>query len=138
MKIYTSYYKNINFLKAHDVVPVGISRFEPSYIGINIFELSPSADLLMKYKNDKDKSYYIKEFGRQLSLVNIQEITDALEKISSDNDNKDIALCCYEMPDEFCHRHLVAKFLMENTEYDDVHEYTARDAVNINKTIELF
>ena len=26
---------------------------------------------------------------------------------------KDVALCCYEKPGDFCHRHLVAKWMNE-------------------------
>ena len=37
-----------------------------------------------------------------------------------------IALVCYEKPSDFCHRHLVAKWINENTnievrEYEDEH-----------------
>ena len=28
---------------------------------------------------------------------------------------KDVALCCYEKPGDFCHRHILAKWITENT-----------------------
>ena len=54
-----------------------------------------------------------------------EQVTDALkvDKVVYDLEemvrkqyvkNKDIALVCYEKPSDFCHRHLVAKWLKEN------------------------
>ena len=40
--------------------------------------------------------------------------------------DKDIALCCYEKPTDFCHRHLVAEWLNNNTD-ENIEEWVAND-----------
>lgn len=63
-----------------------------------------------------------------------EQVTDALkvDKVVYDLEemvrkqygkNKDIALVCYEKPSDFCHRHLVAKWLKEN-------EYNVEEWIN--------
>lgn len=120
MKIYTSYYgylKNIpnNFL------PVSISRRKPNGVNMISFPfLAPTATLLSDFKRMSNKSVeeakkmYTSVFKQQLSQLNCNAVYQMLKSVSQ---GKDIVLCCYEKPDDFCHRHLVAEWFNDN-EYE--------------------
>jgi uncharacterized protein (DUF488 family) len=71
----------------------------------------------MKWKESHDNDYYIKCFNEQvLDKLNpysvLFEIKDLLDKNSIQSN--DICLICYEKPNDFCHRHLVADWLNKN------------------------
>lgn len=50
-----------------------------------------------------------------LSKVNPQELIQTIQRFSN---GQDVALCCYEKPGDFCHRHILAKWLTEKTEIE--------------------
>ena len=50
------------------------------------------------------------QFGEQLAGLDQATILKVIEDLSG---GKDVALCCYEKPDEFCHRQMVAAWLGE-------------------------
>ena len=116
--IYTSYFANIKKLPK-DCVPVSISRFPPAgFKGICYKKLAPPADMLMDYKNNSstEKSYEEKYFENVLSKLNPQEVANDLYCITGimhDMRKSHVVLCCFETPDEFCHRHLVARWFNE-------------------------
>lgn len=111
MKIYTSYYAKTKALKGANVVPVGISLFPPKFFtGLNLVELAPLKSML---SNDITTEEYIKRYNNLvLSKINAKQLARTLETIAM---GKDIALCCYEVPDDFCHRHLFATWFKEQT-----------------------
>ena len=102
MKIYTSYFANYrNFTK--NQLPIGITRFPPkSWKGINLSELAPSETLLKAFKNHSIDEYMFKiKYQEELDGINVRE---KLETIAN---GKDVILCCYEKPNDFCHRHIL-------------------------------
>jgi|DEB19_MinimDraft_2_1074335.scaffolds.fasta_scaffold00139_15 uncharacterized protein YeaO (DUF488 family) len=116
MKIYTSYFAKHGRLPA-GVVGVSISRFPPHSLEVaSIVSLAPSADLLMgyKYKLVNQEEYTIM-YNEQLKELDPQEVLREIERATG---GKDAALLCYEKSSDFCHRHLVAKWLNENCETD--------------------
>jgi len=131
MRIFTSYYKNIGFLKTHGVLPVSISRFPPSdFDGPVVFTLAPSADLLMRQKSNPDWKQYRIDFYGQLIMNDVAALCDELHQISDENGGCDLALCCYEEPKMNCHRHIVADFMNEfGILGGNVHEYTGKDTL---------
>ena len=48
-----------------------------------------------------------------LAPLTAQQVVEELRSRLPDG-AKDIALVCYEKPNDFCHRHLVGKWLREN------------------------
>ena len=70
----------------------------------------------MKWKETHDNEYYIRCFNEQvLNKLNIQNvIRDLIDLIPEGMSDKSIALICYEKPEDFCHRHLVAKWFNDN------------------------
>ena len=115
--IYTSYFAQLRNLPK-DIIPISICAKAPSwYNGYEYKRISPSYNVLMKYKQDYDEEDYIKNFNKQiLSNITINEfVNDLIELLEIRKGQKvNICLLCYEKPYDFCHRHLVAKWLNEN------------------------
>lgn len=112
--IFTSYFAWIDQLRAAGIVPIAISRSVPKFArGMAWFpQLAPKADILDRYRADHDEAAYIREYiPRVLGRLNVADVARQLSEISGGGD---VALCCYEKPGAFCHRHLVADWLDAN------------------------
>lgn len=110
MKIYTSYFAKEKELKSKGLVCVSICAFPPKWFsGFNFINVAPKQDILLDYKKDQDKDKYIRRYYHEvLKNLDIEDFISTLEKISK---GKDVALCCYEKSGDFCHRHLLARYL---------------------------
>lgn len=110
--IYTSYFGKLKSLPDH-IIPISICGKAPNwYKGLQYKKLAPKYDFFMEWKKNHDNDYYIKCFNEQvLSELNPLQVLNELYNLSKD---KDIALICYEKPNDFCHRHLVAEWLNKN------------------------
>ena len=112
MKIYTSYFAKGKTLKAHKIKMVCIALYPPTNVKcLNMPNLAPTHSILYdKYRtNDRYTHRYISEV---LQKLDPQKVLADLTAISQ---GEDIALCCYEKPDAFCHRHILAKWLSDRT-----------------------
>jgi uncharacterized protein (DUF488 family) len=101
--IYTSYYAKSGSLPN----AVSISGKTPDFFeGDQIKCLAPKWDFFKVYKETGDKNFYIEQYvSRVLSVLDVQEIATRLEgKI----------MLCYEKTGDFCHRHIVAKWLIKH------------------------
>ena len=114
--IYTSYFAKLKSLP-ENIIPISICGKAPDwYKGLQYKKLAPKYDFFMKWKEDHDNDYYIKCFNARV-LSNLEASTTVLDLIElayNDNDRGDICLICYEKPNDFCHRHLVADWLNRN------------------------
>ena len=112
--IYTSYFSNYRNFPV-DAIPIGITRFPPIYWkGLNQSTLAPSAGLLNKLKNKEiDEYVFEQEYFAELRERGLtpDKVNTVLNKIAKD---RNLILCCYEKPDEFCHRKLLSKWLGGN------------------------
>ena len=132
MKIYTSYFGNLKNLKKNHIIPIGVCRFPPKWFdGPNLISIAPSKDILFTCKNNHQE--YIKRYKNEILSIhkNPQDFIDRLSLIS---DGKDVALCCFEEPGKFCHRHLIAEWL-NNTLNLNVQEFKIQEK---SKVIPLF
>lgn len=112
--IYTSYFGKLKSLP-DNIIPIAICGRRPNwYKGLHYNKLAPKYEFFIKWKQNHDNDYYIKCFNEQvLSELNPEEVlADLLYMIPFGN--MDIALICYEKPDNFCHRHLVREWLNKN------------------------
>lgn len=102
--IYTSHFWSWK-IKLDDPRLVSIARYSPKqYKGATCLKLAPSPELLKHWKRTYDKRYYIDTFSTMLSGYDADHAYMALDgKI----------LLCYEKPEQFCHRHLVAHWFNE-------------------------
>jgi NTP pyrophosphatase (non-canonical NTP hydrolase) len=112
MKIYTSFYDNLKYLP-EDVVPISIAgEAKDWYKGDEYKKLAPKLWFFKQWKKTLDNDFYIEHFKEEvLDVLDVKKVIEDLMKISG---GKDIVLLCHETPGKFCHRHLVAKWLMEN------------------------
>lgn len=115
----TSYFANAKNLK----YPIAISRGIPAWFkGLSYQDLAPSWRLVLTYKEMKAKAealstslsdcenYYIDVYNKQLSELDPHKVFLDLCNLYQNVNPNEISLLCYEKTD-FCHRHLVAKWL---------------------------
>ena len=121
--IFTSYFSMIRNFPSN-IIPIGISRWEPKwYTGLNDKTVSPSKEILSLYKGDSiDEESYTLAYKDEISKVDldafVSRINNAVEFTSdnlpvSESHTDHVALLCYEKPDDFCHRHILASILTE-------------------------
>lgn len=142
--ICTSYFANIKNLP-ENFIPISICAKPPvNYKGLEYKLLAPSYDILMTYKQDGNIENYIKKYKNILSKYNqetiLKNITQLLprnlkEKLKEDNSsvisskNVNIVLICFEKPNDFCHRHLIADWFNEYFKEDLVTEFKQKELI---------
>lgn len=117
-RIFTSYYASKNLDKnKHLLVKVSNSAPNGFQVDTTFKEAIPDWNTTVKpYKDGTiDEMTYTSRYRKQLDakLFNIILSLDTLIKQAKE---KDIVLLCYEKPDSFCHRHILAKWLEEKME----------------------
>lgn len=126
MKIYTSYFALFKQFPLN-AFPISIALYPPEwYLGRRCYDkLAPTPEILREWKAHHDKDLYIESYNEEvlskLSPVTVvndmmkiargYEPDEFLEEDASLNEDRDVILLCYEAPDQFCHRHLVAQWL---------------------------
>lgn len=111
MKIYTSYFANLKNLEKEDIFPIGICCYPPKWFnGPNLGAIAPTPDILEKCRSSHAE--YEKRYKAEVLSI-FKDVSTLINKISYISGGKDVALCCYEKPSDFCHRHIVAKWLEE-------------------------
>ena len=115
MKIYTSYYGNMRNLDKAGILPVSISLGIPKWFkGTRLSYLAPTKKMLdPKIPEDQ----YVKMYKEILGKVSISTLREDISIITRRQDI-DIALLCWEKPGDFCHRHLFAEWMKEQTGYE--------------------
>lgn len=112
--IYTSYFAQLRNLPKN-IIPISICGKAPEwYNGLQYKKLAPKYDFFMKWKETHDNNDYIKHFNKEvLNDLEASMVVAELKHLCGKSmySDIDIALICYEKPTEFCHRHLVAKWL---------------------------
>ncbi len=74
------------------------------YKGREYKKLAPKYGFFKKYKLDGDEEYYTKQYYKEvLDKLDPQKVYEEL--------GEDAILLCWEKPGQFCHRHIVAKWL---------------------------
>lgn len=118
MAIYTSYFGQIkNF--PEDAIPIAICGGIPNwYTGAWYKKLAPKWKFFSEWKENHDNDFYIKHFKEEvLDKLSPAQVCLELHQMAEQRLYKehkpthDIILLCYEKPDEFCHRHLVADWI---------------------------
>lgn len=122
MKIYTGYFAKLKYYTNNGLIPISIARKNPEwYIGHSCTYFAPSYDLLSRYrKNEISSEEYTKIYLNQLNKDTVKE---KLDKIESKLGDVSVVLLCYEKPSDFCHRHVLAKYIKDNLNIDII-EYT--------------
>lgn len=124
MKIYTSYFANGQKLKKAGIQMIGIALFPPKWFGGNsIPYVAPTWSIL---HNSSDSEEYTKRFKSEVLAK--RDPQTFLKMIEAMSQGKDVALCCFEKPGDFCHRHIVAEWMKETLGLE-VSEYVEKQKI---------
>lgn len=110
MKIYTSYFGNSKKLQQAGIKVIGISLYPPRWFnGISLKQVAPTKSIL--FANGQTQEEYTRRYRSEvLSQQDMQQFLKTVEQVSG---GQDVALCCYEKPEDFCHRHILADWIKE-------------------------
>jgi uncharacterized protein YeaO (DUF488 family) len=113
--IYTSYFAKLKSLP-DNIIPISICGKAPDwYKGLQYKKLAPKYDFFIKWKDNHDNDYYTKCFNEQmLDKLEVAKVILDFSQIMLVHNTSNICLICYEKPEDFCHRHLVAEWLRKN------------------------
>lgn len=109
--IYTSYFANTRHVSNTVAICTGVPEW---YKGEIYPALAPGWDIVMEYKQAVRDGKPINEIIDNYIKRYENEILFYLDPEEIYNDLKDKILLCYEKPSDFCHRHLVRKWLNQN------------------------
>lgn len=104
--IYTSYFAMAHKIEDKDKL-LSIALWPPKNTNIQWTPyLAPTKEILLRYKEDHDEEAYTKAYRAQvLDILDVDKVAAYLQGR---------ILLCYERPEAFCHRHIVAQWLNEN------------------------
>ena len=111
--IYTGYYSKIKEYADSGLILLSISRTKPEFAKscIDIPQLFPSNKILWDYKKGKiDEMEYTSKYLDQLNELGVDRIIKMIQ-IFGDN----VVLLCWESPEKFCHRHILADYINKNS-----------------------
>ena len=120
--IYTTYFGCLRRIPT-DVIPVSIAAKPPKWWdGLEYKKLAPSYGCLMDYKSGGNRDTYINRYYKETleHLDPYETVYDIIELLPSstqlsismvncplwENPHIHVALVCYEIPEDFCHRHI--------------------------------
>ena len=111
MKIYTSYFGNSRKLNEAGVKIICVAIGKPRFMADvpQMLNVCPTGYMISGNCSRKE---YLKLYDK---ILVSQDANKVIEQIKSLSNGQDVALCCYEKPEDFCHRHILAKWLTENT-----------------------
>ena len=126
MKIYTGNFANVKKYKEKAIHPISIAISARYFSGDKYIPLNPHKSFMME-----SEETYTPKYKEILSKLDVEQVVNDLKKISN---NKNIVLLCHEKEGDFCHRHLVAKWLEESIGINIV-ELGKMKNENIQKTL---
>ena len=111
--IYTGYYSKIKEYIDSGLTLLSISRTKPEFAKscIDIPQLFPSNKILWDHNKGKiDEMEYTSKYLDQLNELGVDRIIKMIQ-IFGDN----VVLLCWESPEKFCHRHILADYINKNS-----------------------
>jgi len=116
--IYTSYFGGVRKFNLPQDKLVSISQWPPKgYTGEKYKQLAPTPGIIKDYKAGKlSNEDYVPRY--------IREVLDKLDPIKVYHELNGKILLCYEKSEDFCHRHLVWRWFLENNCDCEEWEYT--------------
>lgn len=109
---YTSYFGKLKKIDRSKYNFVAITNSRPAFCDENIGDwcfLGPSKELLQGYKAGNISKEEYTQIYNQFLKDNWSKFKDVIERYKDEN----IVMLCYEKSTDFCHRHLLRKFLNE-------------------------
>ncbi len=126
--LFTSHYYNNKLPVGANIVSISYSVTEGAKSAISRFDwkqytpLAPPWWLVDQYKKGNvSVDEYTSTFNHQLNQLSINKVIADI--------GKDAILVCYELPNQFCHRHLVAEWIKsyghDIEEFDIKHQHNS-------------
>ena len=109
--IYTGYWAKLDEYKANNLIPVGISGWSPDgYTGLRYPALAPKYSWWKRWHDEHlSEQWYVEQYySTVLNTLNPNTVATQLQSMG-----ENVVLLCFETPEKFCHRHIVAKWLRE-------------------------
>jgi len=101
--------------------PISIAGKSPDwYNGPELKELAPLYWWWKKWKDENCEYYHNNEWYTNMYNITVlnkttpKKIESIITEIYPNIDINDVTLLCYERPESFCHRHIVAEWLNKN------------------------
>lgn len=129
MKIYTSYFGNAKNLTRNGIRMIGVALGRPKFLP-NVPQLRCVCPTPFMLTAACSMEEYLRRYDEILSRLDAWGVMSQIQSLSG---GRDVALCCYEKPGDFCHRHLLAKWLTGKTG-TEIMEYGGEK----NRQLELF
>lgn len=128
--VYTSYFGKMKSFPPN-VTPIAICGGIPEWYKEKGYlwykKVAPKWEFFQVWKQTHDNDYYIRNFNalvldklsphRVAADIPLMLPFETREQMQSDvwcSEDVHVALLCYEKPEDFCHRHLVAEWLNKN------------------------
>ena len=110
--IYTTYFAKLHELPKN-ITPISIAGKAPDwYTGLQDKRFAPKYDFFIQWKENHDNDFYTECFNSQ--VIADKDPQQMYQSLMQRVNTEDIALVCYETPEKFCHRHLVADWFCKN------------------------
>ena len=112
--IYTGYYAKIKEYADAGLRLLSISRTKPGFAKdcIDVPPLFPDEKILWGHKKgDIDNMEYTSKYLAQLDDIGIDRIIKTIQIFGDD-----VVLLCWESPEKFCHRHILADYINRNSD----------------------
>jgi len=120
MQVYTSYYAKVkDFWWKYGVVRISTSV--PAWFPVDLPglpELYPGWELVDGLRRGSlSQDEYKKRYWEKLGCLDKEVVLGKIAQLSEAYEQPVMMLLCYETPDKFCHRHLVAEWLGNVSEW---------------------
>lgn len=110
MNIFTSYFGNSRKLNEAGIMIICVAIGKPKFLNVpQMLNVCPTRRMV---SGPCSREEYLRLYDNILAS---QDANKIIEQIKLLGKGRDVALCCYEKPEDFCHRHILAKWLTENT-----------------------
>ena len=110
MKIYTSYFGNSRKLNAAGIKIICVAIGRPRFLSVpQMLNVCPTRYMV---SGPCSREEYLRLYDQILAKQDAYQVVKQIEMLSG---GQDVALCCYEKPGDFCHRHILAKWITDNT-----------------------
>ena len=118
MEIATGYFAKAKVYSDMGYALVNIALKKPWFLADNLVLHQPSVPLCPNEEilalKDKPKEYEKRYREEILKYISPHEVYLVLLRIANEEQTDKVVLLCYESPEKFCHRHIVAKWLNES------------------------
>ena len=113
-RVATSYYGAKDRILASGLVPVAISIGRPKWpLPFTLMDLPEAAPWGLLKVEDEDE--FRERYRDRLNRVGVERFQRRFAEIAEAHDGRGLALLCFEPVGKFCHRHVFAHWLEEQT-----------------------